>query len=649
MKILGLKLENFCGISGIAVDFDGRNAVVYGENGTGKTTLCDAYQWLFTNKDSELSADFNIKRIDKSGNEAHKTDHVVSGFFEIDGIQFRLKKTYHEIWTKKRGSSEPEMTGHTTDYEFDGVPCTKKEYDAKVNDKIKNAEVFLMLTNPVYFSDILPWEKRREIIIDIIGDISDEDVFNYNVELLPLKDVLKDRTFEEYKKVIKANSKKINKKLKEIPVRMSEQERNLIDVSGIDIEAEKSKIEDLKKQISEKEKEISRIENGDEIQNLNAEIKVIELKMFDIKSAATKVNQIKIENQSNIVESLKFDLDEAEAVLNVAKKQASDSEKQISEKQAKLDECRKVWIIINSEQFEEKEPPKICECCGKPYSENERAEIRLNAKSEFNLKKAIALEANAEAGKSISNELQKLKESFKSKIGNVEGFMAGMKNAKEKYDNAFKDFQALKEYKFEPDSEYLKFQNDIDEFELKKDRIAKDIDPEIKRIKSEIAEIEGMKTVPNENIQKINDNKKAKKRINDLEIELKEASAQFEKYENELFMMDEFTRVKVELAEKKIDKNFDVARFKMFDMQINGGLKDTCQTTFNGLPFSSCSGGEKIIVGLDIIKTLQKHYDFYPPIFIDQAGEITKRFDIDCQVVRFVASVDDKEFRFEIQ
>jgi len=648
MKLIRMELKNFCGVTKANLFLNGHDAVVYGQNGTGKTTLCDAYMWLFSNKDSELSADFDIKRVSMDGTEAHNMDHEVSGEFEIHDKRFKLRKIYKEIWTKKRGDTDHKMTGHTTDYEFDGVPVTKKEYDEKLAAIFGEVGNFLMLVNPLYFSGVMAWEKRREILIDIAGDIEDDDIFNAYPDIAELKTAMDGKTFEEYKKIIKAGQKKINKKLKEIPVRISEQKRNLIDVSGIDQDAEKKSIEDIEKLMSENEAKKQRIENGDEIQAQNVEIKVIQSKMLDVKNADFSEHQKKVQKQAKVVDAAKSEMDESSAILKKAKKETAEINAEISSLSAEVDLGRKNWIVVSEKEFKVSEPPEICETCGKPYTEVERLTIKKEALSEFNLEKSKKLEEIAEAGKVISEKLEKIRENFKSKVGNVEQFEKGFEANKETWQNELKELQALNQYEYEPDENYLDLTQKISEIEKTIESLKKDIEPEIQKIDIDQVELKTKKRACESEIKKFTDNDAAEKRITELTIELKEASKQFEQYEKELFMIDKFTQAKVEMSNSVVADHFQIARFKMFDVQVNGGLKDTCQTTMNGLQFKSCSGGEKIILGLDIIRTLQKHFCLSPPIFIDEAGEITRPIDVDCQTVRMIASVPDDQLRIVV-
>ena len=68
IKIFSLKLKNFKGIKELKIDFNCQNTNIYGANATGKTTIFDAFKWLFFDKDSSDRKDFNIKTLDNNNN-----------------------------------------------------------------------------------------------------------------------------------------------------------------------------------------------------------------------------------------------------------------------------------------------------------------------------------------------------------------------------------------------------------------------------------------------------------------------------------------------------------------------------------------------------------------------------------------------------
>ncbi len=243
-----LTLTNFKGVKAFAFMPSADGAVVRGDNGTGKTTLADAFMWLLFNKDSQGKSDFEIKALDKFNNPLHHLDHTVEATLDVAGKAVVLKKVYKEKWTKKRGSLQADLTSHTTDYYIDEVPKPKREYEARIKEIIEE-ETFKLLTSPTYFND-LHWTKRRDTLLAICGDIADSEVIGSNPDLEDLKAVLGDRPMADHQKVVSARKSVINKRLTEIPARIDELTKSLSDAEG-DPEYIKREIDMLDKDLSQ--------------------------------------------------------------------------------------------------------------------------------------------------------------------------------------------------------------------------------------------------------------------------------------------------------------------------------------------------------------------------------------------------------------
>ncbi len=70
---------------------------------------------------------------------------------------------------------------------------------------------------------------------------------------------------------------------------------------------------------------------------------------------------------------------------------------------------------------------------------------------------------------------------------------------------------------------------------------------------------------------------------------------------------------------------------------------------YDGVSYSSLNSGHRIVVGLDIISTLQEAYGVKAPVWIDNAEGIND-FNLpvmDCQMVSLAVS-DDAELRVEV-
>jgi hypothetical protein len=136
-------------------------------------------------------------------------------------------------------------------------------------------------------------------------------------------------------------------------------------------------------------------------------------------------------------------------------------------------------------------------------------------------------------------------------------------------------------------------------------------------------------------------------RTPELSNEERDLAHEVERIESELHLLERFTRAKVHLLEEKINAKFDLARFKLFQDQINGGLEETCHTTYQGVPYDSLTHGARLNVGLDIINTLAEHYDFAPPVFVDNAESVTSILPTRGQAIKLVVSSTDPKLRIE--
>ncbi|MCX4265132.1 MAG: ATP-binding protein, partial [Muribaculaceae bacterium] len=177
-----LTLVNFKGLRNVAVEFGDGVTTISGRNGTGKTTIADSFAWLLWGKDSEGNSDskFGIKTNDAEGNFIPDLEHEVTGLFDVvdtetgEASSVELRRVYVEEWKTPKGSTERTLSGHHTDYFFNGVPLKKAEYDAKVATIIPE-DLFKVITDPYYFLT-LHWKAQREYLLTMAGKINDADV-----------------------------------------------------------------------------------------------------------------------------------------------------------------------------------------------------------------------------------------------------------------------------------------------------------------------------------------------------------------------------------------------------------------------------------------------------------------------------------------
>jgi hypothetical protein len=70
--------------------------------------------------------------------------------------------------------------------------------------------------------------------------------------------------------------------------------------------------------------------------------------------------------------------------------------------------------------------------------------------------------------------------------------------------------------------------------------------------------------------------------------------------------------------------------------------------TVGGVGYNSgLNNAARINGGLDVIRTLQKHYGIAPPVVIDNRESCTEIPAMDCQIVNLIVSPQDKTLRIE--
>lgn len=640
MRLIELNLKNFQGIKDFKLEANGENISVFGDNAVGKTTIFNSFTYLLFSKDSQNKADFEIKTLDESGKAYHGLEHEVEGVFDIDGKELTLKKIYKELWTKKRGNPQAEFSGHTTDHFISGVPAPKKLFDDTIAG-ICDEETFKLLTSPTFFNEQLHWEKRRKILLSCCGDISDEDVIASDNKLSKLPEIIGNRSLEDHRKVIAARRTEINKKLGEIPNRIDEVNLGLPDISGLEkakLEKELAKLQSSKEA---KQKEIVRIEAGGEIAEKTKSLREVEAKILDLKNQEREKADDGLSAKRQALQQAKIAVSNLETEIETVSRRITANKAEIDHLEAKADNLRAEWHEVDSLKFNEQRTD-ICPTCGQTLPQGQLEDAR----AKFNKDKADKLEAINEHGKSVKMQ----SDGFVADNAEMEKQIEAKKEALKAYDiETLEEEIAHAEAEPTENPEIVKALDSKAKLEAVIEQLRESTTKMVNDIEEEIANTINFRVKDIEDdLAKFEQRKTGEARIEELKSQEKELAAEYEKLEAELFLCDEFVRAKVSLLDEKINSRFKLARFKMFDIQVNGAVDDrVCDTTYQGVPYSSLNGGARINIGLDIIKTLSEHYGFSAPIFIDNSEAITQIIETPAQQIKLVVSAQDKKLRIE--
>lgn len=647
ITLLRLTLTNFKGIRSFTLDTQG-SVAIYGDNAVGKTTLFDAFTWLLFDKDSQNKKDFQIKTLDARGSVLHGLNHEVEATLLIDGSQTTLRKVYSEKWTKKRGSATAEFSGHSTDYFVDGVPVKMNEYKERV-DQIVSEDVFKLLTSPTYFNEQLKWQDRRKILLQVCGDVSDEEVIASNSELAKLPSVLNGRSIEDHRKVIAARRTEINKELDKIPVRIDEVVRSKPDTSGLDERDIEESIFTLRMQIEGKELEEFRIRSGSEVAVKEKRLWEIEGELLEIKNRLQAGTLEKVVTKRQEVSALKGDYDELVRQVRDKHRTIERNKQWIVERQAEVDRLRQQWHEANNEALEHHHDEN-CPTCGQVLPEEQLQAAHQKVQADFNRQKAERLEQITAKGKAAAEEAKRLEQEnteFAQAIEELEQQLATREHEIRVIEAELNDLQTgIKDVESAP--QYIQKKQEAVVIQQEIDQLRASVQEAVAKVREEIATMKAQVQTLEQEKAKFAQVHAAEQRIAELAARERELTAEYERLEQELFLTEEFIRTKVNLLEEKINSRFQFARFKLFEQQINGGLAEVCETTYNGVPYSGgLNNAARINVGLDIINTLSEHYGITAPIFIDNAEAVTSLIQTAGQQIRLIVSEKDKQLRVE--
>ena len=642
MKIMSIVIQNFKGCKQAEYQLDGNSVTVCGANGSGKTTIFDAFTWLLFGKDSLDNAKFEIRPLDKDGKQIDNVEICVVATLEIDGKEVELKKTQRQNWVKKRGTQNPVLQGNVNEYEIDGYPRSEKDYKEYINGIVSD-DLFKMLTNPAYFPN-MPWKEQRATIMKFASDVSDVDLATEDSRFKALIDDFSSAmnpSADDVKNKYQKSLNELKKKQVELPVRIDEQSKNKVDIDVAELELLKNslneQIADVKSKIADTDKQF------EEYQNLSDGI--MELK-FAESDLVRKANEENIKARREIEDKIadkKFLVKQKEKTISETKNLIDYAMKNIQEFNADLNKARDEWNAEKEREFDENS--LICPYCKQEYPNEKKDELRLD----FQFHKEAMLNKITDKG----NKAKELLDNEKDTLERLKKELPEHEKSLEMLNNAIASLEKqLSELPTSIDvtgtDEYKAIQSQLAEKEQamsqmnSADEVRKSLNEELEDLQSQLTEAEKQIALSDNNV-------KIDERIEELQEEQRITAQKIADVEKILYLLDEFIKYKLDKISDSINSQFEMVNFILFKSQLNGGIAETCECQYNGIPFGSLNSAARIQCGLDIIRTLQRMYGVFVPVFVDNRESCTNIPTMDCQVISLVVSPTDKDLRIEME
>lgn len=633
-----LILLNFKGIRQLTICLENSISEIAGRNGSGKTTIFDAFTWLLFGKDSKDRKTFEIKTLDEKGVAIPRIPHEVSATLQVDGEEIKLCRRYKEKWTKRKGQIEEEFTGHEEERLYNEVPCSLKEWNAKI-EAICGEQVFKFITSPYYFVS-QKTDVQRAMLFRMAGDISDYDIANGNEEFEKLLSKLVGKDMEEYKREISAKKRRLKVEIEAIPERIDERKRDTDNII-VDFDACEKELADKKESLAGVEKQLSDIAEAYNQANQKrlADAKVLgDLKSklanreYEVKASVTA----EYRKQKEEKDALAYKLGKCQQSLESNKKYLKQMEEVIPAHQQKREKLIAEWKQIKALTIQFDENDFKCPTCGRPLEVADIEAKQQEMTERFNADKAEKLAENNRKG--LEN---------KQKMESLEKHIAEYKADIAKNEAEIKELQAnplLSAVLENPDCTPA----------IEADEECKSIRQQIAALEEKLSqtleapsndELKEAKALLNKSIADLEKSlsfkqivKRNAARIADLEESLRTISNELAELEGIEFTMQAFAKARVEAVESRINSMFSLVSFKMFQQQINGGEVETCEAMINGVPYSSLNNAGQINAGLDIINAICRYEGITAPIFIDNCESVLQPLETEGQQIRLYVS-----------
>jgi len=674
IKLKSIHLENFKGIKILDVLFGGKTKIK-GQNAAGKTTVFDAFTWILFNKNSAGEEKFDLRPLDAHGNRVDNVEIKVVAVLDVDGKEVELSKTQKQRWVKKRGSDTAELQGNENSFEIDGYPKSEADYKAYINDLV-NEDLFKMITNPQYFSN-MKWKEQRDILMKFVSDLPDAELAREisvdQFELL-IPELEKAPSTDDIQKKFSKALSEWKKKQAEIPVRIDELSKSIVDIDVAEQELAK---QDLERRIAEIDTKAANA--GGAASDLMTEEMKLQMELSGIMQAMNR----ELYDRKHKLDAAIMD---KKNQVTYCKDNIASKEQSIAENQRRIEQAEEKRTALGTdyktefartfddapyrfreEEWQFEESSTICKSCGQVLPADRIEQI----KADFEVRKAKAKE-DAENSVIANRARFESRRSDNLKRINADGFEQKhiIEELISKNDSLQKDISALKQALKEADSKagelleqydnlpeeadysknegYMKLKVRHDEVKAQIESLktsADTADAFKEERKALVAELDAAKA----EIAKASKNVEIEERIGQLQKEQREVSQKVADQEQMIYLLEQFIEKKMTRISDEINKHFKHVAFQLFEEQLNGAIKPTCKIKYVDNSTGDLNKAAVFIGGLDIIQSLNNLYGVYAPIFIDNSESINDFNipDMEAQMILLAVS-DDKELKVEV-
>lgn len=614
------------------ITFSGRT-VISGRNRSGKSTTKDALLWLLTGYDSEDRYNYQLFDTTVEATKENSVPAYVEGVFDIDGMEYTLKRMAEMGWSRPRGS-DTYVKKTTDDYSFfrDGVALSSGDYMRFVESVFGPVQYLKFILNINYYM-LLDWKALRTAFSEVIGEVNDSDYTGDYTEISRLLATYKSLdVIKEYLKQRRTplrDSVGTAERKGSLSIEIETMRDNLPDVSEADRARERCiEIETMMLSI---DKEMAGA--ADALQPYVERRRKETADIMKMRDDLSRREQEYEQSFRNAITDIDREIHNVNAENNLNRNQQERDKQDIAANERRLGELaldikrlqdrRKMLLEENRRCLEQEFSGDKCSYCGQELP----ADMLEDARRLFEAEKEREHQEIVARGKRNNMEMERVKKEMED-ISKMNGELAA------KGYPAAKDTAGLDRQKQELLGSHVPFR-ESEEYAIMTKRIQQaeeslteipEADTSALRKKKEalLAEYRAC----SEKAGMISERDRMERRIADKEQDLKRSAVELAQIEGQLAKAEEMEREKAEIVRTRVKKFFSWCDVQMEQRQKNGGTAPACNIILEGVPSQVSNTASKMLIGIDISNAFCRYLDTSLPMIVDNMESMDDGYDM---------------------
>ena len=648
--IKSISMQNyrcFYGEKEFHADF-GKRTRISGKNGSGKSTVMNAFMETLTGKNADGTQPDNVRPI-VDGKELEGVDVVRTVVLDIDGKETEIKKITKQKRERVDGVMQYVPGSNVNSYTVDGISFNQKKLDEFISENICPPETLLACCNPNAFLSLKSTTDMRTFLEKMAGFDLNEYIKSLGAEFAEIEEITKGHPIEQVQKTL---SKQLNDQKKATTKAETEwkyEKGKAVDSGEDDVTRLTEKKVSYENQISildEQEKSLDDVMAAYDQKSKD----ILDLK-FEQSEIMRKANEGLVQQRKELdgeIFSLEQDKKSAENDLRTAEMDLKHANMGIERHTAEVKQAQTDWKTyyereypeenlerIKAEQFDESS--LVCPTCGQDLPEEQAEKIR----DDFEQKKAKRIK-DEEGIKTAFYEAKDKKLTEITESGNKAA--ADLKEAKKAQAEAERKVTELKKKITSLAMEIQQKQTELSKLpesvDLSDNTEYQKVTAEIGRAEAALREMNNGSEQRREITEKRNsfirecakidaeiNNIKRKKQAHEEDVEklyqaFRESSQKEADIQRKKDILKNFSIKKNERIAEMINPYFEEFQFNFLSYTQNNDPVEVCEMLRKGVEYRNLNYSDQLICKVDLLCGFQKIQGVSLPIFIDNAESI---------------------------